>query len=108
MGLWVRFFCRDSLLVGRVGATIVVGVVGVLGLVNSGKGVKGSKGKCEKSKVVAGPEKLFWPNVPTDDESKMLFPWKASDWIFTCLPAALTRTTKTLTACMMGVALHGH
>ena len=82
---------------------VVVGlvlVVGVVGLVNSGKGVKGSKGRCEKSKVVADPEKLFWSNALTmgkklstritgrpDDESKMLFPWKASDWIFTCLPA---------------------
>ena len=65
MGLWVRFFCRDSLLVGRVGATLVVGVVGVLGLVNSGKGVKGSKGKCEKSKLDVGPEKLFRSNAPT-------------------------------------------
>ena len=88
-----------------VGLVLVVGVVvvvvGVVGLVNSGKGVKGSKGRCEKSKVVADPEKLFWSNALTveksyqiiritgrpDDESKMLFPWKASDWIFTCLPA---------------------
>ena len=37
-----------------VDAMVVVGVVGV---VNSGKGVKGSKGRCEKSKVVAAPEK---------------------------------------------------
>ena len=57
MGLWL--FCRDSLLVGWVGVTVVVGVVAVVGLVNSGKGVKGSKGKCEKSKVVTGPIKLF-------------------------------------------------
>jgi len=97
VGLWL--FCRDHLLVGRVGVTVVVGVVGLVGLVNSGKGVKGSNGKCEKSKAVAGP----------DDESKMLFPWKASDWIFTCRPAAvLTRTTNTLTACMMGAALQAH
>ena len=69
---------------------VVVGlvlVVGVVGLVNSGKGVKGSKGRCEKSKVVAAPEKLFWSNTfivgksfqrmtkeRPDDKSKMLFP----------------------------------
>ena len=45
-----------------MGAIVVVGVVG---LVNSGKGVNGSKGRCEKSKVEATPEKLFWSNALT-------------------------------------------
>ena len=48
---------------------VVVVVVGVVGLVNSGKGVKGSKGRCEKSKVVADPEKLFWSNALTVEKS---------------------------------------
>ena len=51
---------------------VVVGVmvvVGVVGLVNSGKGVKGSKGRCEKSKVGADPEKLFWSNALTTEKT---------------------------------------